>query len=330
MELRRISVQISLVLILLFRIDSFGSVAQFESQFLRMKSKVTAPLKLSKQLDKEELSSLIAVLHERSGSHNLDSQFLGWIRHLPEFSPVWEAVGHYARPRSSQGFDKRNRGNAVAVRSNQNLSKQREFFLTHRTLLKNLEKTFGVNAEVLVALCCTETRLSAARLPHLAYAVFATQLVYFKDAFAIRTTGGDSKRVARLRRSARHNLVSLFLYTMQSGVAASEVRSSWAGACGPMQFLPYNFHYLQDGDGDGKVEVQELGDSLAGAANFLFKRGWTQQHTTWFQTGSTDLELVKVLKRYNANTEYAKGVLHSARELRKRISASKKTVKTGQ
>jgi len=317
-------------LLLIIANSSFGSVAQFQSRFSNFQEGIDQKLRLSRLLDKGEISKLLGVLRDRSKRKDLDSHFLGWIRHLPDFVPVWQAVGYYARPRSLEGFDKRNKKNAGSVVKSSNISRQREFFLEHRDLLLRLEREYQVNAEILVALCSMETRLNKARLPHLAYAVFATQLGFLEQTFALRQDPVEQRRVERLLRMARHNLVSLFLYTRENSISVEEVRSSWAGACGPMQFLPFNFHYLRDGDLDGDVDLRKLSDALAGAANFLNQRGWTTRHNSWFESGNTDSELLKVLKRYNANDEYAAGVLRSARILSQKINVSKMKAKTAQ
>lgn len=311
------------ILLLIFCLKIDASVFPFENRFEKFKSDRVGKLKLSGLLAQTEMDSLLRVLSERGQSRSLESQFLRWIDDLPSFEPVWQSVGYYAKPKSQEGFDRRNKKNAGAVVSLSNLSLQIEFFRKHETLFSRLEENYGVKAEILVALCSMETRLNQAHLPHFAYAVFATQLAFLRDVFQLRSDGLDLKRVERLMRMARHNLVSLFLYTSENRISVEEIRSSWAGACGPMQFLPFNFHYLEDGDLDGDIDLRKVDDALAGAANFLMKKGWTRKHNDWFESGGTDHELLAVLKRYNANDEYAAGVLRSARLLRSELNVSK-------
>ena len=314
-------------LLFLLMVGSTIAAFSFESRFEQFQSSNPSQLKLSKLLDAQEINALLTVLADRSQGKAPDSEFLRWIAELPSFEPVWQAVGFYAKPKSQEGFDKRNKKNAGAVVSASNLNLQKEFFEKHKKLFFRLEKHYGVKAEILVALCSMETRLNRARLPHLAYAVFATQLAFFKDVFGLRSEFLDLQRVERLMRMARHNIVSLYLYTSENRISIEEIRSSWAGACGPMQFLPFNFHYLEDGDLDGDIDLRKVDDALAGAANFLQKKGWTRRHNEWFESGESDHELIKVLKRYNANDEYALGVLNSARLL-KSLSVSKMMEKT--
>src|SRR4030095_11171289 len=55
-----------------------------------------------------------------------------------------------------------------------------------------------------------------------------------------------------------------------------QMRGSWAGACGPTQFMPTAFkRYAVDGDGDGRRDVVDnAADLIASTANNPKKHGW--------------------------------------------------------
>lgn len=73
----------------------------------------------------------------------------------------------------------------------------------------------------------------------------------------------------------------------------SNTSTSYAGAQGPMQFMPATFAaYGVDGDGDGDVEIADPADSVFSAANYLCANGagrgrlegavWNYNHADWY------------------------------------------------
>jgi membrane-bound lytic murein transglycosylase B len=71
--------------------------------------------------------------------------------------------------------------------------------------------------------------------------------------------------------------------------------TSYAGAQGPMQFLPSTFaSYAVDGDGDGDTDIQDPADAIFTAANYLCRNGagrggeslyraiWHYNHADWY------------------------------------------------
>lgn len=59
-------------------------------------------------------------------------------------------------------------------------------------------------------------------------------------------------------------------------VTTAEMRGSWAGAMGQMQFMPSTFRsYARDGDGDGRIDLwKSVPDVMYSAANYLQQAGW--------------------------------------------------------
>ncbi|MGH8940013.1 MAG: lytic transglycosylase domain-containing protein, partial [Actinomycetes bacterium] len=71
--------------------------------------------------------------------------------------------------------------------------------------------------------------------------------------------------------------------------------TSYAGAQGPMQFMPATFAaYGVDGDRDGDVDIQDPADAVFSAANYLCRNGagrgpdalaraiWHYNHADWY------------------------------------------------
>lgn len=81
------------------------------------------------------------------------------------------------------------------------------------------------------------------------------------------------------------------VHTVETGASGSTSRSSFAGAIGPMQFLPSTFrHYAVDGNGDGIKDITNVEDAIYTAAAYLKACGYP--------------DVKKALWGYNPSTSY--------------------------
>jgi lytic murein transglycosylase len=141
------------------------------------------------------------------------------------------------------------------------LSEQgRKFLKDHEKDIINIEKHTGVDRYIMVAIWGRETAYGTHKDTKDAVRVLATQ------AFT-----GRRKDEFRLELLAA-------LKMLQSGVPRAKMKSSWAGAVGLTQFMPTEyFKHLEDGDGDGKVDIfDNVPDALASAARQLANKGWVR------------------------------------------------------
>ena len=129
---------------------------------------------------------------------------------------------------------------------------------THRATLDAIERQFGVQPSVLLAIWGRETAYGGYKLPHDAIRVLATQ------AYTGR------------RKDLFRGEFLAALKMLQDGVPRDRLRSSWGGAMGLTQFLPSEFYqHGVDFDGDGKVDIwTSIPDALASAAKQLANKGW--------------------------------------------------------
>ena len=64
------------------------------------------------------------------------------------------------------------------------------------------------------------------------------------------------------------------VHYIETGASDSTAKSSYAGATGPMQFMPGTWRaYAVDGNGDGTAEITNVDDAVFGAANLLAAGG---------------------------------------------------------
>ena len=64
------------------------------------------------------------------------------------------------------------------------------------------------------------------------------------------------------------------MHYTETGQSDNTARRSYAGAVGPMQFMPATFaHYAQDGDGNGTKDITNFQDSLLTAGRYLAAGG---------------------------------------------------------
>ncbi len=135
----------------------------------------------------------------------------------------------------------------------------RALFRRHCRLLARVGEEYGVDPAVLVALWGIESdygRLTGA----------------FPVIEALATLSYDLRR----RDYFTGELIAALRLVEMGMVPLSAMRGSWAGAMGPLQFMPSVFlEYGVDFDRDGRVDPwRDYGDLFASGANYLKKSGW--------------------------------------------------------
>lgn len=309
---RRCLVTLIFLFVFLFmsQADDESAMADYERSFSSLQAQWPESAPFLERLSDKDKAWLVEGFRTEDGRQD----FLGFINSFPPFTPVWKTLRSYTSPNRNKVSHHANMANAASALTTEALSRQAVWLNTHRQDLLGIFEKTHVNPEILAAIYYAETKLSTYRLPHLLYEVLFTQIALLENG-VLSNESDQRKRLQRLKGLARASLVSLYTYARRTEDEVLQMRSSWAGAVGPMQLMPFNFQFLEDGNADGRVRADQEKDSLMGAAAFLHSKGYGPQTAQQFVLGKGDEEILNILLRYNASRPYAQGVLDSARGL---------------
>jgi len=132
----------------------------------------------------------------------------------------------------------------------------------HRRLLERIERTYGVEKEIVVAVWGLES----------AYGTFRGTIPVIE---ALATLAYDGRR----GRFFEGQLIDALKIVQAGDVDPREMTGSWAGAMGHTQFIPSSFlAYAVDFTGDGRRDIwaEDPTDALASTAAYLARFGWTK------------------------------------------------------
>ncbi len=144
------------------------------------------------------------------------------------------------------------------------IMKGRMLIRQHRDLLEKVNGKYGVQPQFLVAIWGLESN-------------FGKNTGGFSVVQSVATLAYDARRSSFFRKQ--------LLYTLQildeGHIQFDDMKGSWAGAMGQLQFMPSSFiSYAVDEDMDGRKDIwKSLPDIFASAANFLSSYGWDNKYT---------------------------------------------------
>jgi len=128
-------------------------------------------------------------------------------------------------------------------------------------ILRQIERRYGVEAEVVVAVWGLETAYGAVR--------GSTDIIS-----AMATLAYEGRRNAFFEAQ----LIAALRILQAGDVGPRQMTGSWAGAMGHTQFMPTSYlDYAVDITGDGRRDIwsDNPADALASTANYLSEFGWT-------------------------------------------------------
>ena len=124
----------------------------------------------------------------------------------------------------------------------------------YKTLLDQLEREYGVPGQYLVSFWGMETN-------------YGTFMGDFQVLRSVATLACMTKRVAFFT----NETVQALKILANNHMTTQQMKGSWAGAMGNMQFMPSTFtKWAVDRDGNGRIDIwSSMPDAFASAANFL-------------------------------------------------------------
>lgn len=156
-----------------------------------------------------------------------------------------------------------------------------------------LERQYGVPAGVIIAIHGMET-------------AFGNFMGDSNVVSAIATLAYDCRRSDFF---AGHTIAALQL--VDRGTITPQSIGAKHGELGHTQFLPGNVvTYAVDGNGDGRIDMNNMTDALASTANFLRQKGW--QPGKGYQEGEPNF---RVIQEWNAAGVYQKAIAIMARRI---------------
>jgi membrane-bound lytic murein transglycosylase B len=134
------------------------------------------------------------------------------------------------------------------------IAKGQQKVAQYRGLLDALEREYGVPPQYLVSFWGMETN-------------YGTFMGDFQALRSVATLACMTKRVAFFSGET----IAALKILANNHMTSQQMRGSWAGAMGNMQFMPSTFvKWAVDRDGNGKIDIwTSMPDAFASAANFL-------------------------------------------------------------
>jgi membrane-bound lytic murein transglycosylase B len=141
------------------------------------------------------------------------------------------------------------------------------FHRAHEAALRRAETTFGVPAEIIVAIIGVET-------------FYGRNLGGYRVIDALSTLAFDYPRRATFFRG---ELREFLLLARSEGFSPLAPKGSFAGALGVPQFMPGSVRrYAIDFDGDGHIDLWRSDDDAIGSiANYLARHDWLRGQPVW-------------------------------------------------
>ena len=178
--------------------------------------------------------------------------------------------------------------------SQESVARGKKFLEENREFLEKIESKYGVEKEAIVAILRIETDFGKYLGEYYAFNIF-NSVVFYTDSGFYRYEWAKKELIS---------LIKLSQLSQREKFDYLGIRSSSAGAIGLAQFLPSSYlQFAVDGNGDGKINLFEVEDSIESIANYLKESGWQKNRN-------------KAIWRYNPDEHYVEGVNVYAQRLK--------------
>ncbi|MCB9995681.1 MAG: lytic murein transglycosylase [Rhodospirillales bacterium] len=149
----------------------------------------------------------------------------------------------------------------------------RKMLRQHYPELKRIGDQYGVQPHYIVALWGMETNYGSYTGDFDIIRSLATLSWHHQNNLS---NPAKSSRAQRRYDLFNSELINALKIIQQGHFTRDNMKGSWAGAFGQVQFMPSSFLSLAaDGNSDGRKDIRsDLSDAFASAANYLSRRGW--------------------------------------------------------
>ncbi len=151
--------------------------------------------------------------------------------------------------------------------STKKVQKGLNFYNDNKSLIKNVEKKFDIEKELLLSLMGIETN-------------YGTYVGKMDILSSLSTLSFDERRSEFFT----NELLILLKLIDNEKIDYKTLYGSWAGAFGFFQFMPSTIkHYAIDFNKDKDINLKDPEDAYASAANYLNKIGWKKNSPCFYK-----------------------------------------------
>jgi len=145
--------------------------------------------------------------------------------------------------------------------SEQKVLKGKTLFVSNKKLIEQVSKEFSVDKNLLLSLMGIETN-------------FGTYLGKMDIVSSLATLSFDKRRSEFFT----SELITLLKLVDKNIIDPNTLFGSWAGAFGNFQFMPSTItNHAIDYNNDNKIDLKNIEDSFASAANYIQNLGWDNE-----------------------------------------------------
>ena len=151
--------------------------------------------------------------------------------------------------------------------SNKKVKKGLDLYNQESLLINDVEKKFNIEKELLLALMGIETN-------------YGTYVGKMDILSSLATLSFDKRR----SQFFTEELLILLRLIETNQIDYKTLYGSWAGAFGFFQFMPSTIkNYAIDFDNNNYIDLKNINDSYASAANYLNKMGWNKKTPCFYK-----------------------------------------------
>ena len=145
--------------------------------------------------------------------------------------------------------------------SEKKILKGKTLFVSNKILIEQVSKEFSVDKNLLLSLMGIETN-------------FGTYLGKMDIVSSLATLSFDKRRSEFFT----SELITLLKLVDKNIIDPNTLFGSWAGAFGNFQFMPSTItNHAIDYNNDNKIDLKNIEDSFASAANYIQNLGWKNE-----------------------------------------------------